>query len=106
MDMALVAACVPFFFGLIILEKLIGRWQGRELYRLNDSIADLSTGTGQQFFTPLVNTILIALYAWVYSRFAIFHIPMSSIWTWIGLFLIVDFLYYWFHRASHRVNFL
>ena len=29
---------------------------------------------------------------------------MSAVWAWVACFLGVDFFYYWFHRASHRVN--
>jgi sterol desaturase/sphingolipid hydroxylase (fatty acid hydroxylase superfamily) len=33
-------------------------------------------------------------------------IDMSRPWSWLALFLGVEFCYYWFHRASHRVRWL
>lgn len=33
-----------------------------------------------------------------------FDIPLNTPWTWIALFLGVEFFYYWFHRASHRIR--
>jgi len=51
-------------------------------------------------------TALFAGYVLVYERFALFAIDPASVGAWLGAFLGVDFLYYWFHRASHEVNFL
>ena len=36
----------------------------------------------------------------------LFDIPLNKGWSWIALFLGVELLYYWFHRASHRVRWL
>ena len=32
--------------------------------------------------------------------------PVSAWWTWAVGLVLVDFAYYWSHRAGHRVNFL
>jgi alkylglycerol monooxygenase len=47
-------------------------------------------------------------YTWIHDRFA------SQQWTfassspagWACMFVVVDFVYYWFHRLSHEVNLL
>jgi sterol desaturase/sphingolipid hydroxylase (fatty acid hydroxylase superfamily) len=44
----------------------------------------------------------IPLLAW---RHRLGDIPMTSAWTWIGLFLLVEFAYYWHHRFAHTVRF-
>ena len=36
----------------------------------------------------------------------LFDIPLNAAWSWVGLFVGVEFFYYWFHRASHRVRWL
>ena len=36
----------------------------------------------------------------------LFDIPLNSGWSWAALFIGVEFFYYWFHRASHRVRWL
>ena len=33
-------------------------------------------------------------------------IPLDTVWSWLALFLGVEFFYYWFHLASHRIRWL
>lgn len=33
-------------------------------------------------------------------------VPLNQAWSWLALFLGVEFCYYWFHRASHRMRWL
>ena len=40
---------------------------------------------------------------WIHEH-RLFNIPMDAAWSWLLLFLGVEFFYYWFHRASHRVR--
>jgi sterol desaturase/sphingolipid hydroxylase (fatty acid hydroxylase superfamily) len=98
-----IRAAIPFFFALIFVEWLAG---GARLYRLNDSIADLGAGIGQQVFAIPLNALLIWIYAWVFKTTALAKWPASSAWSWIAALILVDFAYYWFHRTSHRVNFV
>lgn len=43
------------------------------------------------------------MFAW---RIAPIHLPVTDWRTWAAGFLMVEFAYYWFHRASHRVRWL
>ena len=36
----------------------------------------------------------------------LFDIRLDRSWSWVALFLGVEFCYYWFHRAAHRVRWL
>lgn len=101
-----IALSIPVFFLLIGVEVWIERRERRRLYRLNDSINDLACGTIQQVVGVFAKTALFAGYVLVYERFALLAIDPTSVGAWLGAFLGVDFLYYWFHRASHEVNFL
>lgn len=104
MDTNLIALAIPFFFLLIAIELVVARAQGLTVYRFNDAVADLSCGIGQQVVTAFFSAALLAAYAWVYQRFALWHPPVWLEWTLA--FVGVDLLYYWWHRASHEVNFL
>ena len=49
----------------------------------------------------------LALYVHVYEKHRIMSLEWSSPWTWLLCFLVVDFIYYWFHRATHgSINFV
>ena len=61
---------------------------------------------GQQVVYLFTTVFSIGAYAWVQKNYAIFAPNMSSPLAWIALMILVDHSFYWFHRASHRVNFL
>src|SRR5512134_754676 len=104
MPMDYIVLAIPVFFLLIGLELLITRLLEKDYYRLADSLADLSCGMLQQLLEVLVKTLLFAGYLYVWSRHRLMDIPETSLAAWVLCLLGVDFLYYWFHRASHEVN--
>ncbi|WP_061249759.1 sterol desaturase family protein [Leptospira alstonii] len=130
MEINLVTIAIPFFFLLIFLEMGFSAYHKRKLYRLNDSINDLSAGIASQVVGVFSKTITLAAYIYIYQNFRIFHLPSwpdealsivpagmlglnSSSWAWILVvgvwvlcFIGYDLAYYWNHRLSHEVNFL
>lgn len=97
---------VPFFFLLIGVELLIGWLTRRQLYRLNDSINDLSCGIIDQVVGIFIQVFLFAGYLFLFSRFRIFEMqewsPAAKWGAAIALFFGVDFCFYWFHRIAHE----
>jgi len=96
----------PVFFALIALELAVARSRGVRVYRFDDSIADLGCGITQQVASTVFKASLLAIYTLAFDRFAISAWDAASAWTWAFAFVAVDFIYYWWHRASHRVNFM
>ena len=106
MNERLLALAVPFFVISIIAEAVVGRLLGRRLYRFHDTMASLACGIGQVLTGFWINLIVVAVYNFVESTFALYRLPSTNPWVWALTFIGVDFLHYWFHRSSHRVNFL
>ncbi|MDJ0837506.1 MAG: sterol desaturase family protein [Acidobacteriota bacterium] len=106
MEKDYIALAIPVFFILIGVELVVARLQRKKLYRLNDSINDLSTGSIQQMFGVFFKAASLAGYIWIFQNYSLFKIGESSIWAWVTCFILVDFVYYWFHRLSHEINFL
>ncbi|EMK09263.1 MULTISPECIES: sterol desaturase family protein [Leptospira] len=130
MEINLVTIAIPFFFLLIFLEIGFSAYHKRKLYRLNDSINDLSAGTASQVVGVFSKTVTLAAYFYIYQNFRIFNLPSwpseaisifpngmlglsSYTWAWIFIvtvwifcFIGYDFAYYWAHRLSHEINFL
>jgi alkylglycerol monooxygenase len=120
--MGIIQASIPLFFLLITVELLYARFGRRSLYRLNDSISDLSAGTISQIAGVFTKVLLIGAYAWIaeHARVQRFWpvaawpagswrtstggIDPANIMGWCVAFVVVDFAYYWFHRVSHEVN--
>ncbi len=99
-----IALSIPIFFILIGVELLIGYFQKRKYYRLNDSINNLSLGITSQISGIFLKTILFFGYLFLFEQFGKSHVLPNKLWVWIVLFFCVDFCYYWFHRMSHEVN--
>lgn len=97
-----IALSVPAFFVAMGIEGAVAKRRGLKLYRFTDSITDLSCGVASQLEAVLVTAIRVAIYVWLYSH----RITTFAGWqAWVVAFFGVDFLYYWWHRASHEINF-
>lgn len=121
--MDVIRASIPLFFALIGLELLVARVRRRPLYRLSDSISDLSCGILSQLAGIGITLGTIAAFGWVSAHASIQHVLPVPRWidsapitadgvhwaalgSWAGVFLLDDLAYYWMHRSSHVVNLL
>lgn len=121
--MDVIRASIPLFFALIGLELLVARVRRRPLYRLADSISDLSCGILSQLAGIVITLGTIAAFGWVSAHASIQHVLPVGRWvdsapitasgvhwaalaSWTGVFLLDDLAYYWMHRYSHEVNLL
>lgn len=105
MDERYLGLAVPFFVVTMLGEAFLSRWQGKRYYRLHDSIGSLACGIGQTLLGFWINVLVLLAYVFV-AKAALWRLPADAAWVWIGSLIGVDFLHYWFHRSSHRVNFL
>ena len=101
-----IALSIPIFFLLIGLEWFLARRRGVDVYRFNDAVTDLGCGIGQQVTAIFFKGALIAGYVVVFERYALARYDEGSLLPWAIAFVGVDFLYYWWHRASHEVSML
>ncbi len=101
-----VTYAIPGFFVLIGIEVAIGAWKKKTLYRLNDSIADLSTGILSQLWGLFQKGVGLFAYFYIYENFRFFELTANNPWAWVFCIVGQDFCYYWSHRLAHEVNFL
>lgn len=94
----------PIFFLFIGFEWYVTVRQRLAVYQLRDSLANLLLAAMHQAGDFLA--LLLILPVWHYlHQFAL--LPLEFSWqNGLLLFLLQDFLYYWFHRCSHRVRWL
>lgn len=100
-----IALAIPLFFLLMGMELAWSAWSNRKVYRFNDFVANLGCGIGSQIVGAFTKAGIFAIYLAVYDNWRLFTLE-TSVLTWIATFLLIDMLYYWFHRWSHEVNFL
>jgi sterol desaturase/sphingolipid hydroxylase (fatty acid hydroxylase superfamily) len=89
-----------FLFTLIALE-IIWSWRThKKAYHLKETFANTVILVGFQFSKIIFAGYQLAILGFA-SKIALFKLPPGKI-TFIIAFIITDFIYYWFHRASHR----
>ncbi len=105
MDFNPVILSIPLYFLLIGFELVYQLIKKAKIYRTNDAITNISCGISSQVTNAIWGVMSVAMYQFVYQYGSITQIP-DTWWSYLILFLLVDLCYYWFHRASHEVNFL
>ena len=104
--LSLITLSIPIFFLLIGVELFINKLKKTNYYRFNDAVSNLNSGILSQVVGVFTKIVTIGVYIWLYNNYRIFdHIP-GKWYTWVLLFIGVDFFYYWFHRLSHEVSVL
>jgi sterol desaturase/sphingolipid hydroxylase (fatty acid hydroxylase superfamily) len=95
---------LPIFGLLLFIEFLYGHFKKRNTYHdVKDTFASLSLGIGQVVVTVIFSSSLLAFDQLLYKH-RLFE--FGNAWYEIVLlFLIMDFSFYWWRRASHRMRF-
>lgn len=75
------------------------------MYTFQDSISSLGTAIINQCTNVVVALVFYPAYSWLNSNFALTS-PEATWYNFVLLFLGIDFLFYWFHRAGHSINIL
>ena len=97
---------VPVFLAMMAIEYAIERHQHQSVYRAADTVASLSLGLTSQLVGLFTRLAALGIYTLVWQHWAIWPLPVSSPWVWLGALLAYDFCYYWLHRMGHEVQLL
>lgn len=103
MQPAYILFAIPFFFLLMGAEWFYGYLKKKNLYRLNDTTANLVIGIGSQVFGLVFKALMLGIYAWFYKHYAFYKIPPTW-WSFVLCLVAFDFFFYWAHRWGHEVN--
>ena len=105
--MDLTTYAIPAYVLLIVLELVSYRFipdEDEQGYTVRDTAASISMGLGYVVFNLGWSLLYVGAYEGV-AHLTPLHIGNS--WAAaIGVFVGWDFLYYWEHRASHRIRIL
>ena len=92
---------IPFFVLAMLLELYITAKQHIKAYEAKDAISSIAMGLGNVFLGFASKALVLLVFFWVYDNFRFFTIPIAW-WSFVLLFFVDDFSYYWFHRMSHE----
>lgn len=99
------AFAMPAFFLFVYLEyKLAQRRKRPEIFNYESSVSNISIGLAERLINLFIAASFYQLFYYIYENYRIFDIP-SNFWIWVGLILATDFVWYWYHRLGHEVNF-
>ncbi|PWJ44031.1 sterol desaturase family protein [Sediminitomix flava] len=93
----------PIILGLLILEIVYCLWKKNGYYKFQDTVANIGTAIGNQSVNLVVAAVILKSFEWLHSNYAYFKIE-NTWWSLALLLLLIDFLFYWFHRLGHTIN--
>lgn len=101
---------VFLLFGSVITtvfsELLMRRLRSRSI-DLTGSMTSISAGVAFITAKGIVSKgVTFALAMYVYDHHRLFDFSPTNPLVWLGVFVCRDFVYYWIHRAEHRVKVL
>ncbi len=92
------------YLTAITIEALYSYYTKKKLYDVKDSLVNIFLGVSGVLMRVLTKGVWLALWIYLY-QFAPFKVK-ESFWSWVLLFLLNEFVYYWFHRFSHENKYL
>ena len=97
----------PIVLAMILIEVLFSSAYNRNLYRKNDTLCTIGLLSGNIFMVFALKGLTLALHFYLF-QFKIFNLQeLMPVWMiWIATFILIDLVFYIYHRISHRVNFL
>jgi sterol desaturase/sphingolipid hydroxylase (fatty acid hydroxylase superfamily) len=91
--------------GFMALEYALGRLLHRDTHDLRESTTSLAVALGQNVARALEAGVVAIPFFFVY-RHRLVDVSPSDPLALLALFLGSEFLYYWQHRASHRIRWM
>ncbi|MGC2774209.1 MAG: sterol desaturase family protein [Bradyrhizobium sp.] len=91
--------------GFMMLEYGLGRLARRDTHDLRETAASFAVAIGQNLIRAGLAGVAAFPFVVIY-RHRIFDFDPIRPAALLGLFLAGEFLYYWHHRASHRIRWL
>lgn len=97
------ALAVPLFLLLIGIEYWVSKHLGRQLFNFNSSIANMNVGVAERLIDMFTAGSFFFFYDYLQKNYGLFEIRPTLL-VWIALLLATDFVWYWYHRAGHKIN--
>ncbi|MBI1361219.1 MAG: sterol desaturase family protein [Alphaproteobacteria bacterium] len=99
----------PVFLAIVVL-LVVAEWLwrtriARRGYDVGAAAASLGVAVGSILLKPLTAGVTAAVFS-AASGLAPIHLPIDDWRVWAAGFVLVEFVYYWFHRWSHTVRWL
>lgn len=101
----IIAIGIPVMVAFVVFEFLHDLRKKLVNYRINAAISNIGCGIFEQVTGFISKGLFIALYVFIYEHWRL-NTFADTFWIWVSLIVFVDFVFYFFHRFSHRCSFL
>ena len=106
-DLEIYSYGVPIVLGLILAEVIYSSSKNLGYYSLKDSLAGYGLLAGNVLINFLTKGSVLFFYVYLYQfNLVAINDLLSPVFVWVLTFTTIDFIFYWYHRCSHRVRFL
>jgi len=97
----------PIVLAMIFAEILVSNWQNKHYYKASDSLCTVGLLAGNIAMAFAIKGFALALHFYLYQFRLIDLTNLIPTWAmWAMTFVMIDFVFYIYHRMSHRVRFL
>ena len=98
---------LPIILLMIFVEVIVASAKNISAYKTNDSLGTLGLLTGNILMAVSIKGSTLAFHLFLYE-FRVFDlVSLIPIWIlWLMTFVLIDFIFYFYHRISHRSRFL
>jgi sterol desaturase/sphingolipid hydroxylase (fatty acid hydroxylase superfamily) len=98
---------LPIILAMILIETLISGLNKKSLYKNKDTLCTSGLLFGNIIMGFVIKGATLGLHIFIY-QFRIFDlVNIIPLWAmWLMTFILIDFVFYVYHRFSHRVRFL
>ena len=98
---------LPIILAMILIETLISGLNKKSLYKNKDTLCTSGLLLGNILIGFAIKGATLGLHIFLY-QFRIFDLAnVIPLWAmWLMTFILIDLVFYIYHRLSHRVRFL
>ena len=97
----------PIVLAMIFVELLISSWQNKKYYKKEDTLCTIGLLSGNIIVAFSIKGLILAFHFYLYQFKVIELTSILPLWAmWALTFIMIDLVFYIYHRMSHRVRFL
>ena len=98
---------LPIIYGMIAFEAVFSALTNKSFYRLNDTLCTAGLLIGNILIGSAAKGLSFAIHIFLYQFRVIDLANLIPLWLmWVLAFVLIDLVFYIYHRLSHRVRFL
>ncbi len=97
----------PIVLAMIFAELLISNWQNKKYYKTEDTLCTIGLLTGNIIVAFSIKGLILGFHFYLYQFKVLELASILPLWAmWTLTFIMIDLVFYIYHRMSHRVRFL